>query len=126
MIYIFFIIHLHKVYTSIMKSMEKQNNRNNAVVEVKFNDVISKLPASNQRQIRIGPFYFNMPKFWLDDRKCAFVARVLRNITVVMVALSLTLATVSLIINDKKREWNLHTYNQDGEVKWIQKLNKIQ
>ncbi|MDD9175967.1 hypothetical protein PVK62_08205 [Aliivibrio sp. S3MY1] len=106
--------------------MEKQNNRNNAVVEVKFNDVISKLPASNQRQIRIGPFYFNMPKFWLDDRKCAFVARVLRNITVVMVALSLTLATVSLIINDKKREWNLHTYNQDGEVKWIQKLNKIQ
>lgn len=126
MIYIFFIIHLRKVYTSIMKSMEKQNNRNNAVVEVKFNDVISKLPASNQRQIRIGPFYFNMPKFWIDDRKCAFVARVLRNITVVMVALSLTLATVSLIINDKKREWNLHTYNQDGEVKWIQKLNKIQ
>ncbi|ACH64734.1 hypothetical protein VFMJ11_B0134 (plasmid) [Aliivibrio fischeri MJ11] len=105
--------------------MKRQNKQDNAVVEVKFNDVISKIPTSNQRKIRIGNFHFNMPKFWMDDRKCAFVAKVLRNITIFFVALSLALATASLIINDKKREWNLHTYNQDGEVKWIEKLNKV-
>ncbi len=96
------------------------------VIELKYDDHIKSMPEQPMRVIKHKWFYFKYPKFWWDDRKILYVTKVFRTFACLVLFMSLALTATSLVVNDKKREWDLHTFDQDGIVRWVSEIVKRQ
>ncbi len=101
------------------------NERYERTVELEFDDRLKRMPEQRVRVIRHRFLYFKYPKFWWDDRKILFVTRIFRTVACAALVASLAITATSLVVNDKKRDWDLHTYDQDGVVKWVESIKKI-
>lgn len=108
-----------------MTGLVDKNERAERVVELKYDDYVKKMRNESIRCIHYGFFIFRVPKFWNDDRKIIYVTKKFRAIFLICISIALSLSVISLLINDKKRAWELYTFNQDGEIRWVTKIEKL-
>lgn len=108
-----------------MTDFVAKNEQEERVVELKYDDYVKGMKDENARYISFGFLYFKVPKFWNDDRKIIYVTKKFRTTFLVCICIALSLTVISLLINDKKRAWELYTFNQDGEIRWVSKIEKI-
>lgn len=104
---------------------KEDSRRNERIVELKYDDHLKKMPEQSVRIIQLKWFYIKRPKFWSDDRKIVHVTKVFRNVTLYALTIAFAIIAITAVVNDKKQDWNLHTFNQDGEIQWIEKLTRL-
>ncbi|MBF4374380.1 hypothetical protein [Vibrio anguillarum] len=94
--------------------------------ERRFQSVLDDFFKKISPKIRVGYFSFKTPKFWNDEIKLVFVAKWVKSICCALIIIIIGLNATSLLLNDKKYEWNIYTYDQEGTVRWINDIQKIQ
>ncbi len=94
-------------------------------VEKSFSEWLDSLPQQITKIVRVGAFKFKVPVWWGDTRKLIYVTRLMKLIVIVCVCGSLYAASLTLALNNKNKQWELNTYNEQGEVEWVSDLIKL-
>lgn len=86
---------------------------------------VFSLPNKRRFYVSVLGFKFVRPRWWYDNRKITIMTRLFKVVTFTAMLLSLIVMMFSLSQNVRNKDWNLYTFDQKGEVKWISDLKKI-
>ena len=98
---------------------------NRKKIEREYGERLEKMPQKIKNIIKFGFVKFNKPKFWSDTRKVIYVNRTIK-ILIICIWMTITpLVIVTSIMNERNSQWDIHSFYQSGEVKWVN-IKKIQ
>lgn len=93
--------------------------------EQRFADWLSKMPLTVRRIVVICGFKFSPPRWWGDQNKLTNTTRAFKFITLALYGITIALAALTLATNNKNKEWDLYTFNENGDVEWVSQLKKL-
>ncbi|CCO46794.1 hypothetical protein VIBNISOn1_190013 [Vibrio nigripulchritudo SOn1] len=95
------------------------------ISEKKFSDWLESLPLQVTKVVRVGVFKFKAPVWWGDTRKLIAATRIMKLIVVICMCGALYASALTVALNNKNKQWELNTYNEEGEVEWVSDLIKL-
>ena len=98
---------------------------NSKKIEREYGERLEKMPSQINKFIKFGFVKFHKPKFWNDTRKVVYVNRTIKIMIVCIWMIITPLVIVTSIMNERHSQWDIHSFDQSGEVKWV-KIKKLQ
>ena len=93
--------------------------------EQRYADWLSKLPYEVRRFVVICGVKFKPPRWRGDQNKLAGTVRGLKLAVLFFYVVALIFAAMTLATNNKNKEWDIFTFNEHGDVKWVSELRKV-
>lgn len=92
---------------------------NKKKVEREYGERLEKMPSKIIHVIKFNRIKFAKPHFWEDTRKVVYVTGIIKAIVVAIWLMTTALVVVTSIMNERNSQWDIHSFDQSGEVKWI-------
>lgn len=95
---------------------------NPARLEQEYKKRLDTKTETHAEHVVLMGFKFRKPRYWDNPIQLSRLLKIMKQTALVMLVVVLGIHLSILVINDKKQEWNLFTYNIDGEVRWTRAI----
>ncbi|WP_281188456.1 hypothetical protein [Vibrio harveyi] len=101
------------------------SNRQRLRREMEVKEWLDSLPKHTKLYVKVFGIPFRKPRWWNDQIKISALIGILKFITLCCYVMSFVLLLFSLTQNVKNKDWQLYTFDQNGNVEWIKELKKL-
>ncbi|MBY7854262.1 hypothetical protein KW429_11200 [Vibrio fluvialis] len=100
-------------------------NPNKVKSEQRFKKIVESKSAAPVDEIVSAGFRFEKPNYWDDQLVLILVIKALKVFCCIAVLIVLGINLSVIVVNDKKMNWDLFTYDHSGEIRWT-RAHKMQ
>ncbi|ENI4488035.1 hypothetical protein ABXZ88_003919 [Vibrio fluvialis] len=91
---------------------------NKVKTEQRYRKLVSEKTDPQPIKVTSAGFRFTKPSYWDDQLVLTQVVKALKVFCCIAILVVLGINLSVIVVNDKKMNWDLYTYDHSGEIRW--------